>query len=114
MLRGGHVDRALLPGLVGGPGVSGGRRALGCVKRVRLHRKTPAHLAGCGREGSFQSRPRVWERLRVEGPRCRRVDAKVPRLHRGDEAHGPQDRVGVGYGIWGCAGPRLQGLHEEG
>ena len=42
VLRGGHVDRALLPGLVGGAGVSGGRRALGGVKRVRLHRKTPS------------------------------------------------------------------------
>ena len=46
VLRGGHVDdRALLPDLVGGAGVSGGRRALGGDKRVRLHRKTPAHLA---------------------------------------------------------------------
>ena len=39
--------------------------------------------------------------------------AKVPRLHQGDDAHGPLDRVGVGLGIWGCTGPRLQVLHEQ-
>ena len=58
VLRGGHVDRALLTGLVGGAGVSCGRRALGGVERVQLHRKTPAHLAGYGREGTFRCRPR--------------------------------------------------------
>ena len=116
----GHVQGLLadfagigLPGLVGGAGVLGGGRILGGVKRVRIHRKTPAHLAGIGRDGSSQSRPRVWKRLRVEGPRFCRNGAKVPRLHQGDEARGPQDRVGVGKGIWGCPGPRLQGLHEE-
>ena len=77
---------------------------LGSVKRVMLHRRTPAHLAGYGGEGSSQSRQRVWKRLRVEVPRFRHGGAKVPRLHQGDEAHGLQDRVGVGQGIWGCAG----------
>ena len=66
-LRGGRVDRALLRGLICGARASGGRRALGGVKRVRLHRKNQAHLAGKSREGSFQSRPRVWKRLRIEG-----------------------------------------------
>ena len=94
--RGVHVVRAQLPGLVGGAGVLGGRRTLGRFERVRLHRKTPAHLAGYGREGNSQSRPRVWKRLKVEGPRFRHGVAKVPRLHQGDEAHEPLDRVGVG------------------
>ena len=35
-------------------------------------------------------------RLRVESPRFRHDGAKVPRLHQGDEALGPQDRDGVG------------------
>ena len=38
----------------------------------------------------------VWKRLRVEDPRLCHSGAKVPRLHRGVQAHGPQDRVGVG------------------
>ena len=66
-------------------------------------------LAG---NGNSQCRPRVWKRLRVEGSRFRHDVAKVARLHYGDEAHGPLDRVGVGWGILGCAGPRLQALHE--
>ena len=61
---------------------------------------------------SSQSRPGGWKGLRVEGSRFRHNVAKVPRLHQGDEAHEPLDRVGVGKGIWGCAGPRLQALHE--
>ena len=52
--------------------------------------------------------------MRVEDPRFRHNGAKVPRLHQGDGAHGPWDRVGFGLGILGRAGPRLQGLHEEG
>ena len=70
---------------------------LGPLKRVRLHSKTPAHLAGCGRDGSFQSRPKFWKRSRIsEGPRFRHIGAKIPRLHQGDGAHDPLDRVGVG------------------
>ena len=53
VLRDEQVDRALLPGLVGCSFVLCGRRILGGVKRVRLHRKTPAHLAGYGRDGGF-------------------------------------------------------------
>ena len=60
--RSSHVDRVQLLGLLGGVWVLGGRRILGGVGRVRLHWKTPAHLAGFGRDGS-QSRPRVWKRL---------------------------------------------------
>ena len=106
--RGGQVQRARLPGLVGGARVSGSGRALG----GRLLRNPPAHLAGYGTEGSSQSRPRVWKRLRVEGSRFRHNVAQVPRLQQGDEAHGPLDRVGVGKAIWGRASPRLQALHE--
>ena len=63
------VVRAQLPGLVG-------------VSGVRLNRKTPAHLAGNGRDGGFQSRPKVWKRLRaVEDPRFRHFGAEVLRLH---------------------------------
>ena len=91
-----HVGRAQLLDLVGF-GVLCSGRILGAVQRVRLHRKTPAHLGGCGRDGGFQSRPKVWKRLRLsEGPTFRHIGAKVPRLHQGDGAHGPLDRVGVG------------------
>ena len=84
VLRDEHVGRAQLPGLVGGSRVLCRRRILGSVRRVRLHRKTPAHLARYGRDGGFQSRPKVWKRLRVaEGPRFRHNGAKVPRLHQG-------------------------------
>ena len=87
-----QVGRAQLLGLVGGSRVLCGRRI-----RIRLHRKTPAHLAGKGRDGGFQSRPKVWKRLRVvEDPRFRHDDAKAPRLHQGGEAQGPLDRAGVG------------------
>ena len=47
----GPVAHAQLPGLVGGAGVLSARRILGGGKRVRLHRKTPAHLAGSGSGG---------------------------------------------------------------
>ena len=40
-----QVDRALLLGLVGCSGMLCGGRLLGGVKRVRLHRKTPAHFS---------------------------------------------------------------------
>ena len=53
--RGGRVGRAPLPG---GACVSGGG-TLGGVRRVRLHKKIPAHLTGYVGDGSFQSRPRV-------------------------------------------------------
>ena len=59
------VTYAVLETIVGGAGQevhwvsgSGPRR-----KRIRLNRKTPAHLAGF----LVQSRPRVWKRLRLVG-----------------------------------------------
>ena len=67
---------------VGGSRVLCGRRFLGGVRRISLHRKTPAHPAGYGRDGGFQSRPKVRKRLRVaESPRFRHIGAKAPRLH---------------------------------
>ena len=90
------VAHAQLPGLFGGAKVLSRRRILGSLKRVRLLRKTPAHLTGFGGDGSSHSRPRVWKRLRVEGSGYRLNVAKVPRLHHGVEARGPFDRVGVG------------------
>ena len=84
----------LLP--LGVAGVLSGRSVFGSVKRVRLHRKTPAHLTAYGRDEGFQSRPRVWKKLRVEGSGSCFGVAKVPRLLPGVEAHGPLDKVGVG------------------
>ena len=70
---------------------------LGGGKRVRLNRKTPAHLAGYGRDGGFQSRPKAWQRLRVEDPRFRHIGAKAIRgCIRLMKHHGLRDRVGVG------------------
>ena len=95
MLRSGRVGRAWLPRFFRAR-VSGGSGAFRAVKRVRLHRKTPAHLTGYVGDGSFQSRPGVWKRLMAEDAWFRLDAAKAPRLHLGVEAHGPQDRVGVG------------------
>ena len=51
-------------------------------KRVRLNRKTPAHLVRQGSVG-IQSRPRVWKRLRVQvASGCDRTDANRRRAVR--------------------------------
>ena len=42
-------------------------RVLGGVKRIRLNRKTPAHLARVGICMDSEPRSRVWKRLRVSG-----------------------------------------------
>ena len=52
-----------LSGALGGAGVCLASGSGGGVKRVRLYRKTPAHLARQGILG-VQVRPRVWKRLR--------------------------------------------------
>ena len=63
-------------------------------KRIRLNRKTPAHLAGF----MVQSRPRVWKRLRHVG----RSSVSIPdhKRRRGDQDDGgynaAQVRTGVG------------------
>ena len=55
----------LFPPPVSRAGGSFENRVLGGVKRIRLNRKTPAHLARIGNCMSSKSRSRVWKRLRV-------------------------------------------------
>ena len=63
-------------------------------KRVRLNRKTPAHLAGL----MVHSRPRVWKRLRRVGHSS--VSIPDHKRRRGDQdrggSHPAQVRTGVG------------------
>ena len=63
-------------------------------KRIRLNRKTPAHLVG----SMVQSRPRVWKRLRHLG--LSSVSLPDPKRRRGDQDdggyHPAQIRIGVG------------------
>ena len=53
----------MFPRSVGRAGGSFENRVLGSFKRIRLNRKTPAHLARFGDLESLQSRSRVWQRL---------------------------------------------------
>ena len=74
-------------------------------KRIRLNRKTPAHLV----ISMVQSRPRVWKRLRHVG--LSSVSIPDHKRRRGDQDDGlyscsDQDRGWVTP--WVCAGPRLQ------
>ena len=59
-----HSAPVVMPGSDGGGGVIWISGPGGGVKRVRLNRKTPAHLVRHGIFG-IQSRPRVWKRLTV-------------------------------------------------
>ena len=72
-------------------------RVLGGVKRIRLNRKTPAHLARVGNSMSSGSCSRVWKRLRVSGVHwCSVCDSHV--LHEcHHDGHGSSlgHRVGV-------------------
>ena len=63
-------------------------------KRIRLNRKTPAHLAGL----VIRCRPRVWKRLRqVEHSLVSIPDYKRRRIDQGNEGLVPaQIRTGVG------------------
>ena len=63
-------------------------------KRIRLNRKTPAHLVGL----QIQCRPRVWKRLcRVELLLVSFPDCKRRRFDQGHEGLVPvQNRTGVG------------------
>ena len=104
-----HGAPAVLPGFGGGGG-GGGVDMIGGpgggVQRVRLDRKTPAHLARHG--FGVQSRPRVWKRLMVEDHSGQNhADAEARRVHQDDEAYVPVERVSGA-----CAGPRLQAVHE--
>ena len=65
VLGGDGICRVSLPRSAVRAGVSCERRVLGGFKRIRLSRKTPAHLARLGNLGSVASRSRVWKRLRV-------------------------------------------------
>ena len=71
--------------------------AEGSGKRVRLNRKTPAHLVLHGSLG-VQSRSRIWKRLCIRIVASDdRTGAKRRRLHQHDWDHGPgHDRTGGG------------------
>ena len=86
-----------LSAALGGAGVCLGSDSGGGVKRVRLYRKTPAHLARQGLSG-VQVRPRIWKRLR--DPLV--SDSSFPgvkflRVHLEDGGHAPGlARAGIG------------------
>ena len=112
ILRVEHGAPPVPPGFEGGVGgdwIGGPGRG---VKRVRLNRKTPAHLVRHGILG-IQSLPRVWKRLGFRifpvgvmlMPRqgvCIRM-TRLMFLRRTGR--------GLSEAIWACAGPRLQAVH---
>ena len=62
-------------------------------KRIRLNRKTPAHLVG----SLIHSRPRVWKRLRHVGFSGISMPDHTRRCDQAYEGSTPtQDRTGVG------------------
>ena len=67
------------------------------VKRVRLYKKTPAHLARQGGSG-VQVRPRVWKRLRCSlDSDASFPGAKFLRVHQEVSGHDPGfARAGIG------------------
>ena len=74
---------AVLSGFGGGGGVGWISGPGGGVQRVRLNRKTPAHLVSHSLL-EVQSRPRVWKRLRIQKhPGHDHVDAKAGRSDAG-------------------------------
>ena len=79
-----HVARAQLPSLVGDARVLGGRRILGSVERVRLHRKTQHTLQGLAGMGvlSLVEGSGKDGGLRVPG-----FVTMVQRFRGSDEAH---------------------------
>ena len=71
VLGGDGVCRVPFPFSAGGAGVLCDGRVLGGFQRIRLNRKTPAHLARHGSRESVSSRSKVWKRLRIsENPWC--------------------------------------------
>ena len=94
LVRGGP---SALSAALGGTGVCLARGSGGGVKRVRLYRKTPAHLARQGISG-VQVRPRVWKRLRDPlGSDSGLPGAKFLRVHQEAGGHDPGfARVGIG------------------
>ena len=94
LVRGGP---SALSAALGGAGVCLARGSGGSVKRVRLNRKTPTHLARQG-ISEVQVRPRVWKRLRDPlGSDSGLSGAKFLRVHQEAEGHDPGfARVGIG------------------
>ena len=86
-----------LSAALGGAGVCLARGSGGGVKRVRLYRKTPAHLARQGKSGA-EVRPRVWKRLRdSRGSGSGLPGAKFLKVHQEAGGHDPGfARVGIG------------------
>ena len=86
-----------LSAALGGAGVCLARGSGGGVERVRLHRKTPAHLARQG-ISEVQFRPRVWKRLRDPQDSASRLSgAKFLRVHQEAGGHDPGfARAGIG------------------
>ena len=94
LVRGGP---SALSAALGGAGVCLASGSGGGVKRVRLYRKTPAHLARQGISG-VQVRPRVWKRLRDPlGSDSGLPGVKFLRVHQEAEGHDPGfAREGIG------------------
>ena len=93
LIRGGP---SALSAALGGACVRLASGSVGGVKRVRLYRKTPAHLA---RQGSgVQFRSRVWKRLRDPlGSDPGLPGVKFLRVRYEDEGHVPGlAREGIG------------------
>ena len=108
-LRGGNVASFLVSGelvwggpgalsaALGGAGVCLASGSGGGIKRVRLYRKTPAHLARQVTSG-VQVRPGVWKRLRdPQGSDSSFPGAKFLRVHQEAGGHDPGlARAGIG------------------
>ena len=94
LVRGGPYA---LSAALGGAGVCLARGCGGGVKRVRLYRKTPAHLARQGISG-VQVRSRVWKRLRdPQDSASSFPGTKFLRVHQEAGGHDPGfARVGIG------------------
>ena len=94
LVRGGP---SALSAALGSAGVCLARGSGGGVKRVRLYRKTPAHLARQGISG-VQVRPRVWKRLRNPlGSDSGLPGSKFLRVHEEAGGHDPGfARAGIG------------------
>ena len=94
LVRGGP---SALSAALGGVGVCLASGSGGGVKRVRLYRKTPAHLARQGVSG-VQVRPRVWKRLRDPlGSDSGLPGVKFLKAHQEAEGHDPGfAREGIG------------------